>query len=347
MTPHCTRAALLVIAILCRVSTAEAQGPMPQGLSTRDTAIIEEAYHLWSSVADNIWPGAARVPIPLVYITQENEYAVGFLRSLEGFTTSAKLGSTKVVQVRRRTLNVNLSASFDVAGISAAVMGCPEALNKTSGEWVITAAHEMFHVFQAARGGQQKVAALEIGPTNDASWQLNLPFPYKDADVMRLIHLQGYPLWLAVTNSDLADAKYNLGTALDAARVYRAYLDRLAPEGRLYRYSEFQEWNEGVAAYTEYRVADAAAHGTYHPTEAFAALTDFSSYQRVWEQAYQGRIFLLKHAGRAAQSRTAFYHLGMGKALALDKVNPNWKDSYFAAGVWLDDLIAAAVEPSK
>jgi hypothetical protein len=30
---------------------------------------------------------------------------------------------------------------------------------------------------------------------------------------------------------------------------------------------------------------------------------------------------------------------GMGKALALDRVDPGWKRQYFASGVWLDDLL--------
>ena len=35
-------------------------------------------------------------------------------------------------------------------------MGSPEALGKGSGNWVITAGHEMFHVFQAANEATRK-----------------------------------------------------------------------------------------------------------------------------------------------------------------------------------------------
>jgi hypothetical protein len=37
----------------------------------------------------------------------------------------------------------------------------------------------------------------------------------------------------------------------------------------------------------------------------------------------------------------------MGKALALDKVYPAWKTQYFVAGVWLDDLLKAALEQNR
>ncbi len=55
-----------------------------------------------------------------------------------------------------------------------------------------------------------------------------------------------------------------------------------------------------------------------------------------------------KHAGRAAQSRTAFYHLGLGKGLLLDKLMLDWKTRYFAPGVWVDDLLMEALgQPSE
>jgi len=76
-------------------------------------------------------------------------------------------------------------------------MGSPEALKKSSGIWVITACHEMFHVFQAANDAEGKAAEVAIGPKGDSSWHLTFPFPYRDADAMRLIHLQGYLVWLA------------------------------------------------------------------------------------------------------------------------------------------------------
>ena len=226
-------------------------------------------------------------------------------------------------------------------------MGSPEALGKGSGNWVITAGHEMFHVFQAANGSYQKATALEIGPKDEASWQLTFPFPYRDADVMRLIHLQGYLIWLAAQSSDQNDAKYNIGTALDATRVYRSYLARLTSDEKAYRYSQYQEWNEGAAAYFEYRLAEKAAADTYRPTHGYSSLPGAQRYADLWREAYESRPFLTKHAGRAAKNRNAFYHLGAGKALALDQVDAGWKKRYFGTGVWLDDLLAETVAGAR
>lgn len=330
---------ILLAPALCRTSD--------DNLSNQDIAVLSEAYNLWSSAGDSIWRGATKISIPVVYVKHDREYAIGFPSHLEGFAAfppSALLN--KSVQFRKRTFSPTLSASFPVAGSPAVVIGSPEALGKTPEDWVITATHEMFHVLQAAHGSYAKIASLEIAPANNPAWQLNFPFPYKDADVMRLIHLQGFPLWLAATSTQPADAVYDIGTALDAAHVYKAYLDLIKAD-KSYRYSEFQEWTEGVAAYTEYRFAEAAASPTYQPTSAFSALPAFQGYGRLWSQVYKARPFLIKHAGRAAQDRNAFYHLGFGKALALDAISPNWKQQYFAPQVWLDDLLATVIAENK
>ena len=334
------RLAVLWLAALCVGNVA---GAVPN-LSMRDRAIIGEAYNLWSCVADGIWPGASAINIPFIYVGEEYEYAIGFPAALDGFIHSDEaLQGGRNLQMRKRTLGRDLSASFPIGGVPAVVMGSPEALGKNIGEWVVTAGHEMFHVFQAAKGGYEKTAALEIAPRNDSSWQLNFPFPYAEPDVMRLMHLQGYLVWLTWASTDADDARYNIGTALEAVQVYRSRLAQGLKDDKAYRYSEFQEWEEGVAAYTEFRLAEGAAQDGYRPTQAYSSLPGFQTYPELWRSTYQGRPFLAKHAGRASKSRTAFYHLGMGKALALDRVSPGWKEKYFVPGMWLDDLLAAAV----
>jgi peroxiredoxin len=115
------------------------------------------------------------------------------------------------------------------------------------------------------------------------------------------------------------------------------------PDDKYYKYSQFQEWTEGIAFYTEYKMAEAAATGNYQPTDAFKRLPDYKSYQQIWDDSYKGRVFLVKHAGRAAQSRTTFYHLGLGKGLLLDRIMPDWKARYFASSVWLNDLVMTAL----
>lgn len=315
-------------------------------LGPRDLALIEEAYRLWTAQADKVWPGASKFRTPMIYVGETEEYALGFDRPLKGFVSAGK-ASDKIgaAQVRLRTLPVNTAASFPVEGIASVVMGRPEALEKSPETWAITACHEMFHAYQQVQGSADKTAALQIGSKEDAAWQLNFPFPYRDGDVMRLIHVQGYLLWLASAGaSNAVEAKYSAGTALEGVQAYRTRLDSLMQDGKAHRYSVFQEWAEGVAAYTEFKIAEAAGTTNYQSTAAFSQLPDFQGYANVWKTAYQHWPYLVKHAGRATKDRMTFYHLGMGKALALDVVWPGWKAKYFAPGVWLDDLLREAAE---
>lgn len=335
----------LFLPLLCIAAKAAEPNLGPQ-----DLALIEEAYHLWATQADRVWPGASQVRTPMIYVGEAEEYALGFGRPLPGFT-NAGMASERLgpVQVRARTFPLNSSAAFPVEGTMAVVMGRPVAGGTSPEAWVITACHEMFHGYQYSRGSGDKINSLKIGPEADAGWHLNFPFPYRDEDVMRLIHVQGHLLWLASSTSNPDDARYSVGTALDGNRVYRARLDGLMPDGKAHQYSLFQEWSEGVAAYTEFKIAEAAGTTnyqppSYQPTAAFSKLPSFQGYASVWKADYQSRPYLVKHAGRATKSRTTFYHLGMGKALALDAVLPGWKTRYFLPGIWLDDLLREALE---
>ena len=323
---------------------SQVQEPLSPQLTQEDAALFSETYHLWKTHGNKLWMGWSEIQIPMLYITADYEYAIGFPKTMPGFQPfrTAVLPDEKI-QVRKRILDPELSASFDIEGIDAVVIGRPTAIGRSSSEWVITAIHEMFHVWQTSKGADQKVAELQLGSVSDASWQLNYPFPYKDADVMRLIHLQSYLIYLAATNTDDESMKYNAGTALEAVDTYRSALKRQDATGHLYDYSKFQEWVEGIAFYTELQMAKAAADVNYQPTEAFRRLPNFKSYQQLWEEKYKNKIFLAKHAGRTARSRTAFYGVGLGKGLLLDRLMPDWKKHYFDGNVWLDDLLARAL----
>jgi peroxiredoxin len=349
-------AAILLVAILMPPTLARTRNNIPAQtapaaapqLAQADAVLISEAVHLWKSLGDSIWPGWTRIASPILYITADYEYAVGFPKALPGFQAQAAVPPlAESIQVRPRSFSPNLAAAFPFEGVPAAVIGRPEALERTPTHWVLTAVHEMFHVLQMHRGEFEKVAALTLGPRNDASWQLNFPFPYQNPDVMDLIHLQSYLNYLAAGASDMNDINYDAGTAIEALRVYQSVLKRLAEDDRNYRYSLFQEWKEGIALYTEYKMAEAAASADLPLGEAFLKLPGAQTFRQIWDERYKNTLFLAKHAGRASRSRIAFYHLGLGKGLLLDRLLPVWKDRYFAPGVWLDDLLAAALGKTK
>ncbi len=338
----------IISTIVLLLVTTSGLAAAPEASSTlpdRDASMIAEAYHLWESLGETVWPGWTTIEMPIIYIRSDFEYAIGFETAPRGFESlgfDRRIG--RDVFVRPRTFDPHLTASFFVDGTPAVVIGTSGTIGREPGWWVLTVVHEMFHVLQDSRGSVEKIASLKIGPGNDPSWQLNWPFPYDDPEVMRLVHLQGYPIFLGFTASDDADARYDAGTVMDAVGVYRDYLKLKTGSRTAYDYSRFQEATEGVAFYTERRLAKAAAEGGYQPLPAFEALSDAKPYPDIWSRLYESRIFLVKHAGRATQSRLTFYHLGMGKALLLDRIAPEWKKRYFEKDLWLDSLLADALE---
>jgi hypothetical protein len=325
-------------------STADSAPALP----TADAAFIAEAFHLVETVGDDAWCGFGKTHAPLLYITPDKEYAIGFPQLLEGFEMApGTMIGGRSVQMGPRTHDPNLAASFPVHGVDAVVIGTPKALAWSPTQWTLKAAHETFHVFQHLHGWDDKVASLQIGPRDNADWQLSFPFPYDDPNIGRLFHLISYPTFLAIEASSPADAAYNAGVAAEALAVLKSTLEAKTGDEKAERYMLFQEATEGVAKYVERRIAEAAADGKYEPTVAFRALPGLMAYAKVWETDYAKQLFLVKHAGRVAKSRTEFYHLGLGKCLLLDRLDRTWKERYFDAGVWLPDLIESAIQRSE
>lgn len=312
-------------------------------LGHRDATVIAQAYHLWESLGEQVWPGWRDTPMPILYITDQHEFAIGFDSALNGFGSANQTIAGRHLQIGPRQLERTLAASFDFESTPAVIIGAPENLQPSPTVWTLNAVHEMYHVMSSRRGSAAKIANLQIGPSDDASWQLEFPFPYDDVNVMRLMHLQGYPLFLALNAETDAEAKYNAGASLEAHAVLKTFLRNSTGDDRSARYAMFQEGEEGVARYSEHRLAQLAAEGEYEPLAAFRDIKGWNSYETVWNESYKTAPSVITHAGRAVKNRTLFYYLGLGKALLLDRIDPDWKDSFFAPNVWLDDLIAEAV----
>ena len=334
----------IILTLAITPSLYSQQAPL---LGSRDLAVIGEAYNLRTSLADSAWFGWGKGDMPIVYIKGDWEYAIAFPTSLNDAADSAfypEIGRS--VQVRPRTLSPHLAAAFGFEGVNSVVIGTPESLEWDPNRWVIKANHEMFHVYQYRSGHLEKVQALKIGPDNNPSWHLDYPFPYDDDAVMAAAHLIGYNLYLTATTQDTADARYQAGTALDAIKVFESLLQRDSTGEKDYNYARFQQSGEGISQYAELALTRAIREYGYTATSAFAALDDAQSWDD-FAESYEGTIYLVKHAGRAAKNRLVFYHLGLGMGLALDRMMPEWKGRYFESEIWLDDLLAEAVETGQ
>ncbi|HEX7677869.1 MAG TPA: hypothetical protein VF713_07080, partial [Thermoanaerobaculia bacterium] len=177
---------------------------------------------------------------------------------------------------------------------------------------------------------------LAIGPANDSNWQLSYPFPYTDTRIRRAMHGTGRGLYRCIESDN--GVPYESNVADDAVQTLGDLLDALYPGSKNYAYLKFVVTKEGVARYFEYRIAELAARD-YHPTPAYASLDGAGAFTRAWESYYKPMPFQIKQLGNVSQSRNEFYNFGLGMALVLDRIEPDWQKKYFDAGVWLDDLL--------
>ncbi len=319
---------LLVLAVLVVVCAA-AQGP-PQQLPADDVVRIREFYRLAEQLQDSIWPGWSKVPAPLLLVTPTEEFLTRFTDPPAEFKPAGN-----DFFARPRQLPVNFLATFPAFGPPAViVIGEPANTEaKTSTPWVITLMHEHFHQLQDAQTGYY--AAVEALGLSDGDktgmWMLNYPFPYEKPEVAHSFAMLRDLLLQAVQESD--PQKFHQ-LAAEYVQARKKFFAQLSSEDG--RYFSFQLWQEGIARYTQIKVAEAAAN--YQPTKEYATLQDYESFASYAGKARNETLDELRKADLAQWKRTVVYSFGATEGLLLDRMNPDWKNKYFHHLFTLDPL---------
>lgn len=321
---------LLAVAAAAGGSVEEQQPRLPEA----DRVRLTEAFRLIEDLREEVWPGWSHAPMAVLLVTAEHEFLLRHPRPGEDFTSlghDALLDSD--VSVRARQYAPNLLATFPaVGGVSTIVIGQPEATGLSSStRWVVTVAHEHFHQWQDSQPGAYAAydsLGLARGDTT-GMWMLNFPFPYEEPAVS-----QQFAALCAALAKALDAGEKDFPAALAAYRRARAQFQEALGEDD-YRYFSFQLWKEGVARYTEYRVAQLAAE-RFKPSEAFRALPDFAPFALVAEATLARIRRQLQDPALEQRKRTAFYAVGAAEALLLDRANPAWKQRYLSEKFFLD-----------
>jgi hypothetical protein len=249
------------------------------------------------------------------------------------------------VYYRKRTQSVNFLATFPlVGGISTIVVGQAEnTWVKTSTPWVVTVLHEHFHQLQDSQAGYYaEVGALDLaGGDETGMWQLNYPFPYEQPEITRQFAILGERLAEALQ----AGYQKDFAGKLEAYRAERRkFVDLLSPKD--YRYLSFQLWKEGVSRYTEYRVAETAAR-KFKPSKAFRELKDYRTFREIADATRTTILKQLTTLRLDRAKREAFYPLGAGEAMLLDRANPGWQTRYLTEKFYVEKYFDAPVKNVK
>jgi hypothetical protein len=304
----------------------------PPKLASQERALIEELHQLTATLAPRLWPQwPGRLP-PILLRARGLDILIAHPDPPHEFSPLLQAGLPWPASVRAAAGQPDVQASYPINGVATAVMSPP-----TPGEspcaWVLKAAHEVFHCYQ----GIDRIRDPFVGRFSSYN-DLTFPFPYADEARSAAFRLEAEIIYRLAT-AEPGDAA---ALATDSRLLLLAWrVERALPGGpELQDYKLLTEWSEGVARYTERELARLAA--TYRPATSFATAFPACSYEQVYRDRYGPTTMLnpIRFVGQGVSGRTMFYYLGMGKAYALDRMDPDWKRGYRRAT--LDELLERA-----
>ena len=315
----------VLVLMLFALSVSAMSGPTIPDI---DRIRIAEAYRIAEKVQDDLWKDWSSAPFALLFITDENEFLIRHKKASDEFFS---IGYDKLLKsevfVRPRKFQKDFLATFPAFDATPViVVGKAEnTTDKTSTRWVFVLLHEHFHQLQYSRPNYYSdVDALDLsGGDTTGMWQINYPFPYKEESVAA--NFRG------LTDSLLA--AYEAGNKADRAKTFATYDSKR----RLFfeslkkadnRYASFQLWQEGVARYTQYKMARLAA-GKLKPSRAFAKLSDFVPFDKEADRLLAATLKEMHDLDLKEWERVVFYPFGAVECLMLDRIDPSWQSKYF------------------
>jgi hypothetical protein len=347
-------------------------------LREADKIRLAEMNHLRQAVGDQVWPGWGQADIPAIAYNESYAFLIGYPSPPDGWVKvpqSIQRGDSWEL-VPGETFNsqpyyrqplpdsditpeaftvliggrwVSSIQTFDWAKISLAQtirQDLPpfaqpifpyrlfvSQLLDGNDKYISLSAHEAFHAYQGMKASEKLIAAENTNlqfesqyPWNDvamqADWQTELDLlaeALRSTDQTRTIELVHRFLNVRATRRDSAN---------------------LAP--KLMAYEQQREWLEGLARYAELEIWRQAQIGNYTPLRETTALTDFDNYTGFETRWSQELDQMRRMADDEGDGR--FYYSGMAQAFLLDRLMPDWKSKAFEDGVWMDRLLAKAIQ---
>jgi hypothetical protein len=371
-------ACLLLAAVSALINRAAPALPAPDRLSAADLARAAEVEHLRRSLGAEVLPGWEAADIPLILFNDAYAFLIGLPDPPDGWRTvpagnqqggpwqrvdaDAGLG----LPYYRQPLTAGRSPQNYTTQVGAAYTAnlmtlewfrralaeqfradLPAPLRPVfpyqliakqfmpSGDrWVTMALHEATHAFQAQRAPARLAAAEGAVPAGEAR------YPWEQEAFRQDWQAELDLLAQALRAADEPQARALAGQFLAQrdARRQRARLD-----AALVDYERQREWAEGIAKYVEFEIYRLAATTPgYTPAADTAADSEFAGY-RDYARHWRNEVDQTRRmAGNYGDGR--FYYSGMAQAVLLDRLSPGWKARLFDEGVWLEDLLAAALQ---
>jgi hypothetical protein len=321
---------LLGLEVIAPLFQAQAASALPAS----DAVRIAEAFRLADAVGNRLWPEWSRAPFAVLLVTPEKEFLIRHPSPSADFTLVGEDTVLKQkVWSRQRKFPTHFLATFPVAGVPTIVIGQAENTEaKTSTRWVITLLHEHSHQHQYSQPGYYAgVDALGLSRGDQTGmWMLNYPFPYSKPEVKEHFSAMCRLLGDALDARERAGFPDKLGHYVTAKRKFQSLLK---PDD--YKYFAFQVWQEGIARYTEYHLAQVAATD-YQASKEFHSLKDYTDYKEVARRILNAIDNEMRSVQLDKAKREVVYNFGAAEGLVLDRASPGWRNQYFDKKFSLD-----------
>jgi len=291
-----------------------------------DKIRINEAIRIFDH-CKNLWSGWDSANFAILLVTNDNEYLIKHAKPTDDFKViyfDSMLNSN--IYTRPRLFSNNLLATLPaVNGISTIVIGTPENTGRSSIEWILTLIHEHFHQLQYSNENYLlNVDALNLaGDDKSGMWMLNYDFPYEDEIISNQYKTLIQSAKAALINFHSIEFDSMVKKYFSEREKFRSLLKE-----EDYKYFSFQVWQEGIARYTEVKIAECIKND-YNFSEAFSRLDDNVYSDSFFAGIYQEQLRRADNQNLSVNKRNCFYTLGALEGLLVDEINPVWIDQYF------------------
>lgn len=320
---------LLAISALAN-QTLPARSDSVEALSMFDKARLAETRHLLRELGGEVWPGWGEVDFPMIAYNEEYAFLVGYPNPPEGWF-KVPAGNRRGIAWEPVPDDSFMGETYYRQHLSSVT---PEAFTVMVGErWVCS-----LPTFDWMKIGLAQTIRADLPSF------LQPVFPYR----------------LFITQLVSGDDQYISLTAHECFHAYQGFLadEKLAAaENANAQYESQYPWeNEALHANwqaeldlladalrtTELETWRLASVNSYLPVPETGNLPTFGSY-RGFEQRWTNELAQIRRmADDDGDGR--FYYSGMAQAYLLDRLSPDWKNTAFDEGIWLDNLLQSVVQ---
>ena len=371
MRRHCSTAGHLILSLLLLAglsNQAPAQAPIPElKIDPLLLVSVKEYRHILETIGGEIYPGWKWNTIPLLLyrpkvqdillnaprrpagyapftgrtvLPDHNIYARNdsTAKDIDGQNTSMTLDSMRVLVVADQYSRERQQFQ--------GILGQPDS---TVAHWLADwrfiqspydelqiLLHEAFHVHQD-----------RLAPAKSADEQSIAHYPVLDPANNALVALEARLLREAVLEGDAARRRARIEQFIAVRALRRASLDSAS-----IAYENLNEFSEGTARYVQLRFLQLGERIT--PVPDMYLYHGFTGYRGVLRQLLVDKLDDLVKVASFSDNRFGnrfgggplryrLYDTGGAQGLLLDEVAPDWKTRIFGRGVYLTDLLTAAI----